>query len=252
MNLTISDFYRVCRNAVRFFPATSPVQQCKQLQTFRVLQRDPRTNAEVGTDTFGAVATDRNSPFFWSRKWESAKFDPNNLSFIYPALVAFEIVNETTSDIFVGKASRTYTVELSVLDVYLPDDCKAPSTSKPCAGRPINQIFLDTELLLDSVLKYIGGTVIATTTADPPARVYNKQLLESTLPNDHFITLDMGAIWKSRNPKMVFTRVEYPVKNIFGTKTRFQFVADNCPTILFNSTLPNTATIGFEAGCSNC
>lgn len=252
MNLTISDFYRICRNAVRLFPATSPPQRCRQLQTFRVLQRDPRQNAEVGTDTFGAVPTDKDSPFFWSRKWELAQFKPDKLAYEYPAFVAFEIVNETTGDIFVGKASRTYTMELSVLDVFNPELCKQPSTSRPCDGRTINQIFLDTELLLDSVLKYIGGTVIATTTADPVQKVYNKAMLESLLPNDHTVILDLGTIWKSRNPKMNFSRVEYPVKNIFGTKTRFQFVVDNCATISFNDTVGDIGTIGFEAGCSNC
>lgn len=252
MNLTISDFYRICRNAVRLFPASSPAQRCKQLQTFRVLQRDPRQNLEVGTDTLGAVPTDKDSPFFWSRKWELSKYKIDQLSYEYPVFLAFEIVNETTSDIFVGKASRTYTIELSVLDVYTPDLCKQPSTSRPCDGRPINQIFLDTELLLDSVLVYIGGTVIATTTSDPIPKIYNKQILQSMFPNNHNITLDLGTIWKSRNPKMTFSRVEYPVKFLFGTKTRFQFVVDNCETITFNNTVAEIGTIGFEAGCSNC
>lgn len=251
MNLTISDFYRICKSSVRLFPATSPVNTCKQLQTFRVLQRDPRQNAEVGTETFGAVPTDKDSPFFWSRKWELNKYKIDKLSYEYPAFVAFEIVNETNGDIFTGKASRTYTVELSVLDVFKPESCKT-FTSNQCEGRTINQIFLDTELLLDSALGYIGGTVIATTTADPVQKIYNKQILQSLYPNDHNIVIDLGTIWKSRNQKMIFSRVEYAVKNIYGTKTRFVFVADNCQSITFNNSIEDLGTIGFEAGCTNC
>lgn len=250
-NLTILDFYRVCRNGVRLFPATVPAKTCLQLNAWRVLQRDPRLMLEIGTDTLGAVPTDKDTPFFWSRLWEQRKFDPGALGYTYPLMTAFEIVNETNGNghPFDGNTSRQYTVELAVLDVFKPDACKTPNPGA-CDGRPVNQIFLDTELLLDSMLRYIGGTVIGTTTANPTPMVYNRMYLE-TLPG-HNITMDIGAVWKSKNTKLVFSRVEYVAKNIYGTKCRFTFVADKCPTIQFNPSIADPKLIGFEAGCSNC
>lgn len=252
-NLTITDFYRVCRTGVRLFPATVPAKPCLRLNAWRVLQREPRLMHEVGTDTLGAVPTDKDGPFFWSRQWEDAKFDPGKLGYKYPLMTGFEIVNETsgTGTPFDGSTSRVYTVELSVLDSFQPDACKKP-TPGTCDGRPINQIFLDTELLLDAMLRYIGGTVIATTTADPTEKVYNREYLAAAHPGAHNITLDIGAVWKSKNPKFTFTRVEFPAKNIYGTKTRFVFVADKCPSISFNNAVPDPKVIGFEAGCTNC
>lgn len=253
-NLTITDFYRICRNGVRLFPATAPAKKCLQLQAWRVLQREPRLMHEIGTDTLGAVPTDKDGPFFWSRQWETSKFDPGKLSYQYPLMTAFEIINETsgTGTPFDGSTSRVYTIELAVLDVFQPDKCKTP-TPNACDGRPVNQIFLDTELMLDAMLRYIGGTVIATTTADPTPKVYNREYLAAAFPGaGHNIVMDIGNVWKGKNPKFQFARVEFPGKQIFGTKTRFVFVADKCPSITFNNALSDPGIIGFEAGCTNC
>lgn len=249
--LTILDFYRVLRNAVRLYPPTSPVKRCLQPQTFRVLARDPRSNAEIGTDTLGASPTDKTLPFFWSREWELKKSKPGSLSFGYPILTAFEIVNETTVEVMRGKASRTYTVELAVLDVFKPDASNMPNPDS-CDGRPINQIFIDTERILDGVLRYIGGTVTAITDADPVEKVYNEQFLIANFPGKHTVRVRLGDVWAGKNPKFTFTRVEYPTRNIFGTKTRFVFHVDSCPETVFNSQVPNPGLIGFEAGCADC
>lgn len=249
--LTISDFYRVLRNAVRLYPATSPVKRCLQPQTFRVLARDPRSNAEIGTDTLGASPTDKTLPFFWSREWELKKSQPGTLSFGFPLLTAFELVNETTSDVFRGKSARTYTLELAVLDVFNHEACNKPNPDS-CDGRPINQIYLDTERLLDGVLRYIGGTVTAITDADPVEKVYNEQFLIANFPGQHTVRLRLGDLWAGKNTKIQFTRVEYPTRNIFGTKCRFVFHVDSCPETVFNLQVPNPGLIGFEAGCSDC
>lgn len=249
--LTISDFYRVLKNAVRLFPATSPVKRCLQPQSFRVLARDPRSNAEIGTDTLGASPTDKTLPFFWSREWELKKSSPGALSFGFPLVTAFEIVNQTNGDIFRGKASRTYTVEIACLDVFKPEACNQPNPDS-CDGRPINQIYLDTERILDGVLRYVGGTVVAVTDADPVEKIYNEQFLIANFPGQHNVRVRLGDVWAGKNTSMQFTRVEYPTRNIFGTKTRFVFHVDSCPETVFNSTVTNPGLIGFEAGCTDC
>jgi hypothetical protein len=216
-----------------------------------VLARDPRSNAEIGSDTLGASPTDKTLPFFWSREWELRKSPPGNLSFAYPIVTAFEIVNQTNADIFRGRASRTYTVEIAVLDLFKPDACNSPQPDT-CDGRPINQIYLDTERILDGVLRYVGGTVTATTDSDPVEKVYNEEFLAANFPGQHVVRVRLGDMWAGRNSQMQFSRVEYPTRNIFGTKTRFVFNADSCPETVFSSQVPEPGLVGFEAGCSNC
>lgn len=250
MNLSIADFYRICRNGVRLFPAESPVKTCAQLQTFRVLQRDPRMNAEIGTETLGAVPNDKNLPFFWSREWIQSKSAAGALSYKYPLMTAFEMSNEATG-IMAGQISRKYSIELAVLDTFKPE----PKSSKIslCDGRPINQIFLDTELMLDSILNYIGGTVIATTIDEPVEMVYNiDTLLATYAANEFSVKQEIGKVWMSENKTMSFTRVEFPTKQIFGTKTRFVFTAKNCPTVSFKTATTEFGAIGFESGCTDC
>ena len=102
------------------------------------------------------------------------------------------------------------------------------------------------------MLRYIGGTVTAITDADQVEKVYNEQFLIANFPGQHTIRVRLGDVWAGKNPKFTFTRVEYPTRNIFGTKTRFVFHVDSCPETVFNSQVPNPGLIGFEAGCTDC
>jgi hypothetical protein len=94
--------------------------------------------------------------------------------------------------------------------------------------------------------------VIATTTADPVQKVYYRPFLEATVPGNFNIVLDLGQAIAGANQSFRFARVEYPVKNIYGTKVQIKFKAQNCPTIDFNTSVPNPGKIGFEAGCQDC
>lgn len=254
MNIQLTDLYRILRNAVRFFPQAVPVKMCAQLQTFRVLQRDPRTNAEVGTDNMGAVPIDKDSPFFWSRKWELAKNNPNDLSYNYPVLTAFELYNETNGDLLNGTVSRMYSIELAVLDKYVADVTKG--SGRPCESRSINQIFLDTELLLDAAIKYLGGSVVALTNVDPVEKIYFKPFLESAKLAGDIVSFEvrkeLGPIFGADNRNLRFVRVEYPGKNLFGTKVQLKMKVHNCPTIDFTSDVPDLGIVGFEIGCRTC
>lgn len=251
MELSIKDIYRLLRDAVKYYPSTSPIRPCRQLQTFRVLQRDPRTNAEVGTDNMGAVPTDKDSPFFYSRKWELAKFNPNKVEFDYPVLTGFEMVNEANGSLFAGQFNRTYMLEFSVLDVFRPDRTKGGFDN--CDARSINQIFLDTEVLLDSVLKYLGGAVTATTNVDPVEKVYYKPFLDLAVTageiTSYNVIRQIGPVLSGLNQNLRFIRVEYPTKNIYGTKVQVKFRTTNCETVTFPNTALNLGVIGFEIGC---
>ena len=254
MDIHITDIYRLCRDAVRFFPATSPVRLCSQLQAFRVLQHDPGHNAEVGTDTLGAIPVDRNSPFFYSKKWELNKFDANRLSYQYPILTAFELTNHADSSVFLGKANRIYLVELAVLDSYQAD--KGKGGAETCGGRSINQIYLNSESLLDSVLKYIGGAVVATTNVDPVQKIYYVPFLDAAVTAgdiaSYSVIADFGKVVAGNNQAPRFDRVEYPAKGVYGTKVQLKIRVQNCPTFEFNTEALDLGVVGFEIGCDNC
>lgn len=251
MDISLTDFFRIGRSAVQLYPALSPPQPCLQLQAFRVLQL-ARGN-EIGTDNLGAVPADKDTPFFWSRKWHNSKYNPNALAFEYPLLTMFDIVSETKTSAFSAGFKRCYTIEIAVLDVY-KDDC-VDGSKVGCSARTINQIFMDTEMLLNSVLQYFGRIVSAITSADPVEKLYYLPWLEAKKIAGEItyqVKYDLQNTLNTNNPNMRFSRVEKPTNKIFGTKTQVQFCTNNCPTIMYDTSLSDFGTLAFEAGCKNC
>ncbi|MGL4640885.1 MAG: hypothetical protein ACRCVX_14270 [Shewanella sp.] len=245
MDIGLSDFYRILRDAVKYYPATSPVQKCKQLQSFRVLAHDPATNSDLFTPTLGAAPTDKIYPFFWSRKWELNGSPFGELSFDWPLLTAFETIC-TESD-----GEMIYRIELAVLDVYQPDKCDNYASAS-CDSRPINQIYMDTKALLLGALDYVYGTVLATTTIDPVEKIYNHDFLVQNYPNDHDIKMWYGINWSNQNRQNRYACVEYPTNKIYGTKAQIDIRIPQCEEVIFNMQVSNPQSIGFEAGCKNC
>jgi hypothetical protein len=252
MDISLTDFFRIGRSAVQLYPALSPPQPCLQLQAFRVLQL-ARGN-EIGTDNLGAVPADKDTPFFWSRKWHNSKYNPNALAFEYPLLTMFDVVSETKTSPFSAGFKRCYTVELAVLDVYR-DDC-VDGKKTGCSARPINQIFMDTELMLDSVLRYFGQIVGATTLEDQVEKLYYRPWLDLQVAHGQIgsynVTYSLESNLNTNNPVFRFSRVEKPTNKIYGTKCQVTFCASKCPSISYDTSLPDFGLLAFEAGCKNC
>ena len=250
--LSISDFLRVSRDAVRLFPLVDAQEPCKQLQTFRVLSQ--ARGAEIGSATLGAVPSDKDTPFFWSRAWEEAKYSPNALTFDWPCLTMFEVFNETGGSIFGNGFTRSYTLEVSVLDVYR-DDC-VQGLDTGCKARPVNQIFLDTEELLDSFFQYLSNVVIATTSADATPKVYYEPWLEAQVTalaiSSYSLSYSLGNTLAALNRKTQYARVEFPTQKIYGTKAQVSFKAAICPTVEYETETADYGLLSFEAGCKNC
>ena len=133
MELSLTDIYRIGMNAVKLFPAQNPPAECMQLQTFRVLQREHDT--ELDSETLGAVPTDKDSPFFWSRLWHEKGYLPNALSFDWPILTMFEIVNKFKHPGFMKGNQRCYQIEMTVWDKYRQDCVGGQSRFDPCQCR---------------------------------------------------------------------------------------------------------------------
>lgn len=252
MNLSLRDIFQIGKNAVQLFPA-NPDNPCLQLQAFRVLTRGGGAT-EIGTENLGAVPTDKGNPFFWSRKWHNNGYSPNALTFDYPILTMFETVGETGTTPFVKPFGRIYTIELAVFDTYQEDCVGGKHTG--CKARTINDIYLDTGILLDSVLQYFGGTVQATVDGGT-AKMYYKPWLESALAlgaiSSYSNVFPLGNQLNPQNKQVRFARVDrYATQKIFGTKCQIIFTTNNCETIDYDLELPDFGSVAFEAGCRNC
>lgn len=252
MNLSLRDIFQIGKNAVQLFPA-DPDSPCLQLQAFRVLTRGGGAT-EIATENLGAVPTDKDNPFFWSRRWHNNKYSPNALEFDFPILTMFETFGETPTTPFVKPFGRTYTIELAVFDKY-QDDC-VDGTYTGCKARTINDIYLDTGTLLDSVLQYFGGMVIAATATDSTPKLYYKPWLVSAYElgaiGPYNVTDMIGNQLFAQNKQVRFSRVDrFAANKIFGTKCQIVFTTNNCETIDYDLELPDFGTLAFEAGCRN-
>lgn len=250
--LSISDFLQVSKDAVRLFPLVNPQRKCLQLQTFKVLSQ--ARGAEIGSENLGAVPSEKDTPFFWSRAWEEAGFNPNALTFAWPVLTVFEIVNESQQTVFQKGYARSYTLEISVLDIY-KDDCVLGKNTG-CEARPVNQIYLDTEVLLDSFFQYLTEVIVAKTSADPTPKVYYEPWLKAQVLSAAITSYNMlyslGNTLAAKNKGVTFARVEYPAQKIYGTKSQIVFTSSVCPTVTYETSAPSFALVPFEAGCRDC
>ena len=250
MDLSLIDFYWIGRVAVQLYPQNLETP-CLQPQAFRVLQME--RGSEIGTENLGVVPTDKDTPFFWSRKWHQNKYSPNALEYGYPLVTMYEIIGETQSSPFTNGFKRCYTIEISVLDIKRQDcaDC-----DQDCNDRPINQIFLDTGTILDSILLYYGGMVRANTSIDLTPKLYSRPWLDNEKSRGmidwYEVKHDVGASLNAANPNLRFTRVERPTQQIYGTKTQVRFCTNNCPSITYDNVLEDFGTVAGAAGCKNC
>jgi len=247
-DLTLKDFFQIGKNAAQLYPQSTP---CLQPQAFRVLQRQRGT--EVGEDNLGAVPTDKDNPFFWSRRWHNAKYNPNSISFEWPILTMFEAYSESKDSPMGDIFRRCYRVQLSVLDKY-KEECTTIK-HRGCEARTVNQIYIDTEKILDGVLKYFGKTVIATTDDCSTPKVYYLPWLIVQRENaglNFDVLFELQDKLNAQNPTVRFGRVERPTQQIYGTEVFLNFCTTNCESIEYNLDIPDFGTVAFEAGCSNC
>lgn len=150
--MEISQFYQLLKESV--LNINHPVK-CKALQTFGVLS----SMSELSTENLGKYLCDKNLPYFLSKAWIANGLDPSNIIFDFPALIVFEN-NFTTTKFFQAKGSeRCYNLQIAVLDKYA-EGCQSGDCTS-CNSRVVNQIYNDTEILLDRVMSYVSEAVVA-------------------------------------------------------------------------------------------
>lgn len=250
-DITIETLYTILSDAAKYSPVNSDGRTCKQLQTFRVLQTD--RGGDLSTPAMGAKYSDRNTPYFFSRSWDRAKQNANNITADFPALTAFELNSQLPKSAFDGQAKQIHTVEVAVVDVY-KEECQ--SGPKSCDSRSINQIYMDTETLLLSALQYLAGAVIATTSANDIPELYNETYLQHLLEvgkiSGYDKAVEIGTRLAADNKGMAISKVEMPAQKLYGTRVVFSFAVTRCLTATYSKTYPNINAISHEGGCVDC
>lgn len=224
-DVNLETLYSIILDAVRRYQST-PGMDCRQPQTFRVLQLD--RGAELTTPAMGATLSDKDTPYFYSRTWERQKFNPNNITADFPVCTAFELSSDLPKGISETTIKQCYSVELSVLDVF----------QIKCDGKPyrtINQIYADTEKILLNIVNYISGSIIAT--VGDVTGVYNRSVLNSLVACGEIAQYDeiydIGGVLQSENKGGRTVHVEMPTNNIYGTKMRLTFCIYRCLDVQF-------------------
>ncbi len=228
-DVTLETYYSILLDAVRRYPATTGFD-CKQPQTFKVLQLDH--GAELQTPAMGANLSDKDTPYFYSRSWERKKFTPNNIVADYPVLTAFELSSDLGRGIQETNITEFCFLEIAVLDSF-KNECDGKVGR--CESRTINQIFRDTKLILLNAVNYLSGAVIAT--VGDVTGVYNRSILDRLLANGEIeqynIVYDIGDLFQAVNKDVRMTHVEMGATNTYGTKLRVKVQVKWCLDIEF-------------------
>ena len=106
--MTLTDFYGVIREAVRFAPNEENVYDT--LRTFAVLRHPSELNGE----TVDKSILHKGTKFFWSKKWEQLGYSSNNISWDFPIVTVIPVRSNYTN-ISGQKSTESVVLDISVL-----------------------------------------------------------------------------------------------------------------------------------------
>lgn len=253
MDILIENVFEAFRDSVKHSPAGDRV--CDQLQTFRVFPNSRLP--ELSTPNLGVNICEKDRPFFWSRKWVEAKYNPSAVKWQFPLLYVFDMSAQIEKP-FLRGAKSIHALQIGVLDV-LSDDC-ADGKCNGCNGRTINEIYIDTQRLLLQSLRYVRQIVHATTTPGTgtlPPGWYHKEYLEY-LKNAGIITAfnptkQMFAATEAANNNGVFAaRRERPTEKFYGTAIEMNVITSACYENNPDFAPYDWGAVAHNIGCQNC
>lgn len=242
--MTVEHYLALINNAVRFYPHNTI--RCLQPQTYAHLDSDYNLN----DPNLGKYICDKDKPYFFSRVWESLKYNPSQLRLEPPIVATFEQAGDLK---YVGqvKQETTYTFQLSVLDVYNEDAKKVQCHG--CAGRVVNELYRDTETIMYNILAYIDDVVVVF--EDGENKLYNRQHWEylegegATGVLDEALTSTFKNDQKQNNVQRAFHRIEpYTGSKFHGTSTTIRMTIKNCQNVEFDFTSSSGGEIP-DKGC---
>ena len=218
-SFTKYDLFWVLRDFAVFAGKTSSA--CKSVQSFRVWQKD--IDIELGTPNLGARNCDKQSPFFFSRKWQKEGY-PEVITFDYPLLNVYPGGTTISKRDERGNISADVTFEVSVIDTLAKDWDKL--SCEGCAGRTPLQIRLDCEDMLFTLINYLGSVKLYQIDNCNDLVAYNEDVLLWLHANGHVNSyveqsgktiLSQASVDSSMNP------ISFAAKGLYGSFITISF-----------------------------
>jgi len=218
------------------------------MQTFGAIE----AYSDLNTPNLGKTILDRGKPYFWSRDWAKAKYNPSKLVYSYPAMLAIETVGEIITP-FEKNKKHCYTVELNFLDKYDRACIDKKSNCKECSKRTRNEIFRDTEKFIKEFLDYLCSVVYVESTVDgiTIGGWYHEEVFKLLqLPGiiNPAYTRSFQRSMRQNNAQVAAIRWDGGLDDLYGTFIELRFCKETCIKTKFNPE-PTNEKIGPDEGC---
>ena len=149
--MILENYFAAVRDAVKYYPIPPKAEDmCEQPQTFVVLE----ALSDMSMENLGRTPCDRGKPYFYSRLWEDMKYNPSKIAFKFPLVGLLELSGESYNA-FARDYEQCHNFQLVVVDTFSENCLKGKCSG--CDGRNGNEIFRDTEIMLNKVLKYLSS-----------------------------------------------------------------------------------------------
>lgn len=229
MKFNFEDLCWLFRDAARYFPVNS--ERCRQIQSFRVLQEDYA--AELATSNFGASICDKGKPYFYSRQWEASGYREDSITAEFPVLTAMEVFESGMRKEPFTTGNYSLKFELAVVDRYTPDK----TTCKGCEARVIDELYRDTQELLNMVLAFIGESSVYVLNSDRSI-IANPTVMklwdESAQIAGYEASHPIGSLLQSKNQRAPLKRVFMPTDHFYGTMVVLEVDLLDCQTPVYS------------------
>ena len=238
--LTIENYYEALRDSVRFYPNYSEGLKCLQPQTFSVIE----SKSNMSMENLGRTPCDRGKPYFFSRLWKNLKYNPSAVKFQFPLVSAMEISSQV-SDLFTRNGVQCYRIELMVSDNY-SENCEKGKCAG-CDGRSGNEIFRDTEIILNNVLDYLINCNVVRYDGNDRVFLHPKTLSDALVANGDVTNYVIDK--KASNSHEISLRQRNLESNIFrleGKNGGGGSMNDLYGTIIVLNICMNRCISGFE------
>ena len=224
MNITLHAYYLLINEFVKFYPPQTLV--CDWPQTFAVL--DEKT--DINTPNLAKTILDVNKPFFFSRKWASANYNPSNLEYDYPLIATFE-PNFSILNPFKGNSERCYELELMFVDKYHKNCIDKGSKCGNGCIRTRSEIYADTEKLMNDFFRYMQDIVLV------QGKLFmHKKIAEELYPaNEIDLSFSRRFIIEldKLNESLNAYRYDGGVDDLYGTIVNIKLPVSFCPSLPF-------------------
>lgn len=235
-NFYLDDFYRLCSQYVEYYPKSS--YPCQRIQTWAAIE----SYADLNADNLGKTVHDRGKPFFFSRKWAAAGYNPSSLSAKGPLLVAFE-----EPGVFIDPMQKIthahYNIQLMAVIKYEPTKKK---TSNPCHKLTRNEIYYRTEGFIRNLFGYLAEVKYYENIG-----FVNSQVAANLYPGATEVpalSRKFVKMIRERNKEVQHTRFEGGINDYYGTYVTLQIDTVTCQEFTYTASTKEYQ-LTYDRGC---